>query len=363
MTHLFLDVFKDTLMITTFVLVIMLFIEILNISTQGNWHRGLSRSPRLQTIVAALLGLIPGCFGGFAVVSMYSHGILHSGALLAAMITSIGDESFVMLVQMPEKTLMILAILFTLALPAGFAARKLFPRISPAAVHPEHLVLHQHEQPGHIRLKDLPGRWKKHLLHPSFARALLAAGLVGFIILLAMGGFEHGHDMPHEMAAGPSTGLHLPLEERWFNYVFLVLALAVLMTVLTVSEHFLEHHLWEHVIRKHFLKIFLWTLAALALVHLLEYRMDALNWINRNPYVLLLLAVAVGLIPESGPHLIFVGLFLGGHIPFCILLANALVQDGHSSLPLFAEDKKAFVVVKGIKMSLALLLGGLGLLL
>lgn len=362
MTHLLLDVFKDTLMITTFVLVIMLFIEILNISTQGNWHRGLSRSPRLQTLVAALLGMIPGCFGGFAVVSMYSHGILHSGALLAAMITSIGDESFVMLVQMPEKTLLILLILFALALPAGYAARKMVPRISSTAIHPEHLVLHKHEQPGHISLKELPSRWKKHLLHPSFARALLAAGLVGFIVLLAMGGFEHGDDMPQGISIGNSSGLHLPLEERWFNLVFLALALTVLVTVLTVSEHFLEHHLWEHVIRKHFLKIFLWTLAALALIHLLEYRMDAVDWIDRNPYVLLLLAVAVGLIPESGPHLVFVGLFLGGHIPFCILLANALVQDGHSSLPLFAEDKKAFVVVKGIKMLLALLIGSLGLL-
>lgn len=363
MSRLIAEVFKDTLMITTFVLVIMLFIEILNTSTGGRWHRGLSRSPRLQTVVAALLGLIPGCFGGFAVVSMYSHGLLHFGALLAAMITNIGDEAFVMLVQMPGKTLLILLILLAVSLPAGYAARRLFPRISASAVHPEHLVLHEHEQALPLSLRDVPRRCLENLRHPGFARALLAAGLAGFIIFLALGGFEHGQTLPEGLDRTAPASLHLPFEERWFNWIFLLLALAVLLTVLLVSEHFLEHHLWEHVIRQHFLKIFLWTLAALTLIHLLEYRMEAIAWIDRNPFVLLLLAVAVGLIPESGPHLLFVGLFLGGHLPLCILLANAMVQDGHSSLPLFAEDKKAFFIVKAVKMLLALVIGGAGLLL
>ncbi|MBQ4475676.1 MAG: hypothetical protein II935_05735, partial [Bacteroidales bacterium] len=79
-------------------------------------------------------------------------------------------------------------------------------------------------------------------------------------------------------------------------------------------------------------------------------------------YILLLIAVAVGILPESGPHLIFVVLFVQGYIPFSILLANSIVQDGHGSLPLLAETKKGFLVTKAINMVVGLVVGLVGLL-
>ena len=39
MLHLLSDVLKETGMITAFVLIIMLFIEVLNIATQGSWAK------------------------------------------------------------------------------------------------------------------------------------------------------------------------------------------------------------------------------------------------------------------------------------------------------------------------------------
>ena len=95
MVEIFTDVFRNTLMITCFVIVIMLFIELTNVLTQGSWTRWLGKYPSLQVVLAAVLGLIPGCFGGFAVVGMWTHGVVSFGALLAAMISSVGDEAFV----------------------------------------------------------------------------------------------------------------------------------------------------------------------------------------------------------------------------------------------------------------------------
>ena len=68
----------------------------------------------------------------------------------------------------------------------------------------------------------------------------------------------------------------------------------------------------------------------------------------------ILLAIAFGLIPESGPHLVFVTLFASGVIPFPVLLANSIVQDGHASLPLLADSKKSFVIAKAVKVAIAL---------
>ena len=72
---------------------------------------------------------------------------------------------------------------------------------------------------------------------------------------------------------------------------------------------------------------------------------------------MILIAVLVGLIPESGPHLVFVALYASGLVPFSVLLASSISQDGHSSLPLLAETKKGFLKAKLVNMIIGLIVG------
>jgi len=73
--------------------------------------------------------------------------------------------------------------------------------------------------------------------------------------------------------------------------------------------------------------------------------------------MVLLIAVSAGMIPASGPHLVFVTLFSQNLIPFSILLANSIVQDGHGILPLLAESRKDFVKVKSINLLIGFIVG------
>jgi len=88
---------------------------------------------------------------------------------------------------------------------------------------------------------------------------------------------------------------------------------------------------------------------------------DLHQLIQHNMYWVLVVAVLIGIIPESGPHLIFVMLFASGNLPLSILLASSIVQDGHGSLPLLAESRKSFIKVKLINMAVGLLIGLAGL--
>jgi hypothetical protein len=81
------------------------------------------------------------------------------------------------------------------------------------------------------------------------------------------------------------------------------------------------------------------------------------QWVQENPLSLLFLACILGVIPESGPHLLFVALFAEGSIPLSVLLASSIVQDGHGMLPLLGESVKVFVVVKAINLVVGLLVG------
>ena len=84
---------------------------------------------------------------------------------------------------------------------------------------------------------------------------------------------------------------------------------------------------------------------------------DPLHKTGDNKFLILIFALLIGLIPESGPHLLFITLFINGSIPFSVLLANSIVQDGHASLPLLAESKKSFLVIKGVKLVIGFLIG------
>jgi len=55
--------------------------------------------------------------------------------------------------------------------------------------------------------------------------------------------------------------------------------------------------------------------------------------------------------------MIFVTLFAQGSIPFGILLASSVVQDGHGMLPLLAESKRAFISVKIVNFAVGLIVG------
>jgi len=150
-----------------------------------------------------------------------------------------------------------------------------------------------------------------------------------------------------------------PSAWNWLR-ITVILAIGVaLYIVTTVSDHFLEDHLWRHVVVQHLPRVFAWTAGSLIVLHLLTTQVDVAPYARYGVWVMLGLACIIGIIPESGPHLIFVTLFAQGLVPLSVLLASSIVQDGHGMLPLLAQSRRAFLVVKVINIAVALLIGGL----
>lgn len=133
-------------MITSFVLIMMLLIEYLNVQTRGAWQKKLRKSRFGQYSLGAFLGVTPGCLGAFTVVSLYSHRAVGFGALVAAMIATSGDEAFVMFSMFPLQALWLSAILFVVALAAGWLSDSLFRTQERFLAWDEHeLELHEEE--------------------------------------------------------------------------------------------------------------------------------------------------------------------------------------------------------------------------
>ena len=331
---------KEAMMITSFVMVIMLIIEYINVQSNESWGSFLKSSPFFQLIFAAFMGIIPGCIGAFTIVSLYLHRLVNFAAVVTVMIATTGDESFVMFSTMPGIALKLNIIIFFIAILSGWIVQ-LFMKdknFSPVAehsfiVHHEDCSDHDNHEFGRIMLRRM-----------GFERAALLLGLIVFIVLLVLGEINFGYWTL----------------ESWEKITFLVIGLIAIFIVTTSTEHFIKEHLIEHVFKSHLLRIFLWTLGTLIFIELINNYFDLENWIQHNQLVILFFALLFGIIPQSGPHLVFITLFLEGFIPFSVLLANSIVQDGHGSLVLIAESKKSFLIGKSICIVIGAISGLIG---
>ena len=350
--HLFLDVLRNSVLITGLVIIMMLMIEYVNIHSHGKWFTRLRQNRFGQVVLGAGLGIIPGCMGGFAAVSMYSHKLLSFGALIAMMIASSGDEAFVMLAMIPKEALLLMVVLFAIAILVGWLVDR-FSKPNNKTQHEGCEDGYQiHEEDHHDETHQSEKASFRNMRHASAERIALLLGVILFIAALAFGMLEHEHE--HEEAV--HTQLNI-FDEYWMNLIFAVVSLFVVWFIATAPEHVVKEHLWEHIIRKHFLSIFLWTFGALFVIQVGLHYFDIEALISNNIPWMILLAVLVGIIPESGPHLLFVTLFATGTVPFSVLLASSISQDGHASLPLLAESKRSFVKAKIVNALVAAVCG------
>ena len=408
MLHLLIDTLRNSVLITGIVIIMMMMIESFNLESHSRFFNRVKGSSFRQVLLAALLGSIPGCIGGFATVSLYSRRLLSFGALTAMMIASAGDEAFVMLAMMPDKALWIFALLFVIAVFSGIAIDWIMKTCHPeqsAGCHPEPSVgchpepsvgchpeqstaCHPERSEGSgsepckeatdsslpLRMTAPQIKMTPQQIGPTadgkedamaekdgqdtgrrsltWQRLVLTGAIALFAIALAAGWMEHDH-------AVPETGqIHLNLlSEWWMNLIFAILCIVMVVIMCFRSDSFIKETLWHHVLQKHLPNIFAWTFGVLLAIGLLSEYIDLNTWVSDNPALMILLAVAIGIIPESGPHLIFVTLYASGLVPLPVLLASSISQDGHSSLPLLAEDKKSFAYAKLLNCLIALIVG------
>ena len=263
----------DTAKILAIVFALMVVVELAELRGGRIIRRVLTPRRGLQYVVASALGTIPGCVDAFLVVSLYKAGLASFGALAAVMLSTSGDEAFVMLATIPGAALWIFGLCFVVGIAGGALADNLVRR---------------------LRLR----------LCESCGAQIHAADESGF---------------------------------RW--------------------RHFLVEHVYGHVIRKHLVSLFFWLFLTLLALRIADQHIDLEALLPANRLLLVVLAALIGLAPESGPHLVFVMLFAKGLIPFSVLAASSIAQDGHGVLPLLAYSVKDAVYVKVFAAAAGLVIG------
>ncbi|MFO7786095.1 MAG: putative manganese transporter [Thermodesulfobacteriota bacterium] len=339
------DILKHAMMITVFVFVMMLLVDFIDSASKERLSSMVRAGSWRQYTLVSFLGATPGCLGAFMNVSLYVHGIISFGALAGGMIATSGDEAFVMLVQFPGTSLALFALLFILGIIFAWISDRIISRTGFVASEPC-LQSHCEHCAPEIETDDLMddafhvANIAKNLYSLSFTRFLLITLIISFLVLV-------------------SAGILGPPSWNWQRVTFACLALCSLYITMVASEHYLHVHIWDHIIKRHLFRVFLWTFGALLLVqwglsfwNLESFVRDHMAWV-------LLIGALSGVIPESGPHLIFVMLYGQGLIPFSVLFTTSFVQDGHGMLPLLSYSIKDSALIKAFNLAFGLATGGL----
>ncbi len=344
--EMILPLLHTALTLTGIVLLMMLMIEFINVKSNGKWLQRMQKNITGQILLGTFMGLLPGCFGTFFMVSLFTHGNIGFGALVATLIATSGDEAFLMFSMFPVQTIIIHAGLLIVAVLSGYTVHFIF-RKRNLIKRSMHFEIHQHDHSSGVFTSSI----RENLRNISFQRAALLFGLALVSINLILGGGMHGHE---EHDSHVLKHFHF---EEYINYIFAGLAFITLLLSFRLPDHFINEHLWGHVIRKHFLKVFLWTFGALVLIEFALPELHAEMWMKENQITLLLIACVIGIIPESGPHMVFVTMFAAGQIPLGVLMGSSIVQDGHGALPLLAESGKSFIIAKLINILIGFAVG------
>ncbi len=348
--HIIELVAKNSILITGLVLTMMLMIEFLNVNSHGHFFSKLQSSKFKQVVLAAILGVIPGCVGGFAAVSLFTHRLISFGALVAMMIASSGDEAFIMLAMIPKTAILVFVSVFVISIVVGFTVDKLFKKPVKKFVCNDGYEVHNTHIESTNSIFKLSSY--KNLKQPSKQRFFLMIGIALFTIANLTGFLAHSHS--HGETHHDHT---MFFSDSFANYLFALLSIVTLLFTAVSSEHFIKEHIISHVIKKHLFTVFAWTFGALLIIQIALHHWDLELLIRDNIPFMILFAVLIGILPESGPHLIFITLFASGLVPFSVLISSSIVQDGHATLPLFAESKKTFIKAKIINVIVGLIVG------
>jgi energy-coupling factor transporter transmembrane protein EcfT len=355
---------------------ILLLFEYVNIKKSGKLVKYIENSKSLQPLIAAVLGLTPGCGGAIFLMPLYLRGTITFGAIVAVLMATMGDSAFVLIAERPMVYVWVTIISFVVAVLSGylinyFKIGSRFVSLRKEKADKKHLKeyhqKHQHSKHGliydssefphlghnegdeidlalHHKSPINPGTLGYKITHSGFALywIFIFVGLVFGIIALT--GIEVS-EYPIVVILGV-LGVILSILWTYLNK----------KVVINHSHEEMEHKLFS--IKETFIHtasetafVITWVFIALLAYNLSILLLGSGDYgLGETKIEAVMLGVGIlsivigsliGIIPGCGPQIIFVSLFARGMIPFSALVANAISQDGDALFPLLVMNRKS----------------------
>lgn len=265
-----------------------------------------------QVPIASLLGALPGCGGAVVVITAFARGNIRLGAMVAALIATMGDAAFLLLAKEPTTYLKLMSISIFAAVISGWTVDKF---------HRGELYSSEIKNFEKIGIGKLRARDK---LFMFFAAPGLFLGIL-------------------QLAQIDVNNFGVLVTVFGLTGAFLSISIWVLSPISAVSSS-KDHPFTRSSEETSFVTV--WVIAGF-LAYEYSYAFFGLDLevLAEAAWVFLpILAVLVGFIPGCGPQVLVTTLYLNGIIPFAALIGNAISNDGDALFPAIALTPRMAVI-------------------
>ena len=272
----------------------------------------MERGGMWQVPTASCLGALPGCGGAVVAITAFARGNITLGAMVAALISTMGDAAFLLLAKAPLTYVKVILISFSAAVICGWLVDR-FHRGELYNTETQNLEL---KEIGMLRIRD------------KIYMAIAFPGLVlGSMQLMQVDIYGLGDPV---LLIG-LTGAILSV---------IVWATSPVNAVTVHSDHPFTRSTEESSF------VTAWVISAyLAYEYANSFLGLDLAVLSESALIFIpLLAILIGFIPGCGPQILVTTLYLNGIIPFAALIGNAISNDGDALFPAIALTPKMAII-------------------
>ncbi|MGI6083611.1 MAG: putative manganese transporter [Limnochordia bacterium] len=381
--------------VTVFVGAVLLLFGYIDYVQRGAFVEAIERSKKYQPLIGALLGIVPGCGGSILLVTLYMKNTVTFGTVVATLVATAGDASFVIMTQAPRLFAILTFYCFLAGVAAGYIVdhfkigdlvRKRPPVKKTADLRKEHeeaeAALEQIycDDPAACRSNRLrhvgheEGDEIDMLLHHSAPPDPNSLGYKithnayfvfwGFIAVgLVLGILDLMQVDINQLPGVPNLGTVIGVVGTLVTILYTIFSRKFLQAQ---SHEDTEHKLFS--LKETFIHnaeetafVSTWVFAAYVAYELAVLLTGGeqvlLAAMTSTGLAAVFLGVLVGVIPGCGPQVIFVSLYLKGMFPFAAMLANSISQDGDALFPLIAMDRRAALWATVVTAIVAVIVG------
>lgn len=365
----------------------------INYKTNENFTYIISKNRKLQPLIGALIGIIPGCGGSLAIIPLYTQGKLSFGAIVASLIASMGDAAFI-LISSNFKVYLIVSIVGAITgIVTGYIVDffKLGKRLN---LRPYNLNTgikksscgcnHSISDNSYDNLKNNKiHKLAYFITHKIGYKVYLVVLIIGFLIMsISHSGsgnshyyeyetttsitkeHEHNHDSENVL-----VNLSNELEEG-IAITGILLSLLYTLCYRIVSKNYnvdkddrstLKNVLINGVAEISF--VISWIFVAYVIYDIILLfiggEQQIANLVLYAGIGSVFIGALLGLIPGCGVQILLMSFYLKGHLPLGAVIANSISQDGDALFPIIALDKKSAFWATIITTIPAIVVGGL----
>ena len=309
-----LSVFDAYTQVSVFVAATLLFFFGLEHSFKIDVGKIMEKGGAWQVPTASCLGALPGCGGAVVVITAFARGNITLGAMVAALIGTMGDAAFLLLATEPTTYVKVMLISITAAIICGWMVDRF---------HRGDLYSSEVKFLGHLVIGRLRNRDKIYML------VAIPGLILGCIQLFGLGQINM-YELPGAMTIG-------------LGGAAISAGVWAISPVNAVTAH-KDHPFTRATEETSFVTT--WVIVAyLAYDYAFNFFGLDLAGLTEAAWIFIpLLAILVGFIPGCGPQILVTTLYINGIIPFAALIGNAISNDGDALFPAIALTPRMAII-------------------